>query len=101
MIIITGTVSLREDAREKAIKLGQEHSARSREEPGCISHDCYIATDDANCLHFFEQWEDIAAVQRHFAVPESGDFVEQIGQMASAAPQIAMYNASPLENTPF
>lgn len=101
MIIITGSIQLQPDQREAAIALGCEHSARSRAEDGCLSHNCYIDAEDANRLHFFEQWRDMAAVQKHFAVPESGEFVQQVGAMASAAPEIAIYSAEAIEGKPF
>lgn len=101
MIIITGSVSLDPAKREAAIALGCEHSARSRHEDGCLSHNCYLDAEDQNRLHFFEQWRDMAAVQKHFAVPESGAFMQQASAMASAAPEIAIYSAETVENTPF
>ena len=93
MIIITGSVSLQPDRRDEAIALGCEHSARSRDEDGCVSHNCYIDAEDDNRLHFFEQWRDMDAVQKHFAVPESGAFVREIGALAIGAPEIAIYHS--------
>ena len=101
MIIITGSVSLQPDRRDEAIALGCEHSARSRDEDGCVSHNCYIDAEDDNRLHFFEQWRDMNAVQKHFAVPESGEFVQRIAAFAVAAPEIAIYSANPIEGAPF
>ena len=101
MIIITGSVQLYEDARELALALGCEHSARSRAEEGCVSHNCYIDAEDANRMHFLEQWRDMAAVQKHFAVPESGGFIREVSAMAAAAPEIAIYAAEEVEGAPF
>ncbi|MBT8389071.1 MAG: antibiotic biosynthesis monooxygenase [Altererythrobacter sp.] len=101
MIVITGTVSLDPNERDAALRLGCEHSARSRVEEGCVSHNCYIDAEDANRMHFFEQWRDMEAVQMHFAVPESGAFVQQIGALAIAPPEISIYSAKPIEGAPF
>ena len=101
MIIITGTIDLKPDHRDEGIALGCEHSERSRAEPGCISHDCYVAADNPNRLHFFERWSDGAAVKQHFAVPESGAFVREISGLASAAPEISIYAAEAIEGAPF
>ena len=101
MIIITGHIELDSEKREKAIALGCEHSERSRSEPGCISHDCYIAADDPNRLHFFERWADAGAVKRHFAVPESGAFIREVSAMATSSPEIAIYSAQEVEGGPF
>ena len=97
MIIITGQVSLMPEHRNDAFRIGREHSARSRAEPGCISHNCYIDAEDDNRMHFFERWEDMAAVQKHFAVPASGKFMREIGSMAASEPQLAIYAAEPAD----
>ncbi|MFN2100703.1 putative quinol monooxygenase [Altererythrobacter sp. MF3-039] len=97
MIIITGQVALKPEQRDEAFRIGCEHSARSRAEPGCISHDCYADAEDANRMHFFERWEDMAAVQKHFAVPDSGMFMREIGALAASEPELAIYAAEPVD----
>ncbi|WP_284125449.1 putative quinol monooxygenase [Parerythrobacter aestuarii] len=101
MIIITGTVQLKPESREDAIRLGCEHSARSRGEPGCLAHNCYVDAEDELRIHFFEKWADEAAVKQHFAVPESRAFVGEISGFASAPPQIELFAARAVEGTPF
>ncbi len=93
MIIITGSVQLDGSTREEAIALGCEHSARSREEDGCISHECYLSAEDTNRMHFFERWKDSAAVKQHFVVPQSGEFIRKISQLAISPPEISIYEA--------
>jgi len=41
------------------------------------------------------------AVQRHFAVPESGTFFQQIGGLAIIPPEISIFSAKPIEGAPF
>lgn len=95
MIVITGQVQLDPARREEAVALGCEHSERSRMESGCISHDCYLAADGSDRMHFFERWVDADAVRTHFAVPESGTFVRRLTACALAKPEIAIYFAEP------
>jgi len=97
MIIITGEISLKAEFRDAAVRIACEHSARSRSEPGCISHNCYLDAEDGNRLHFFERWADMTAVQTHFAVPESGGFVREVAAMATARPEISIMDATELE----
>ena len=96
MIIITGGITMNPETRERAIALGCEHSARSRAEPGCIAHNCHVDCEDEARLVFVEAWTDMAAVQAHFALPESGNFVRQLRAMASAAPEIEVFTAKPV-----
>lgn len=94
MVIVIGSVTVREEALEEALTLAQEHVARSRTEPGCISHAVHIDTENTNHLVFLEQWADMDALQQHFRVPESGSFVEAMGKLATAAPSLKIYTAS-------
>ncbi|GAA4038075.1 putative quinol monooxygenase [Parerythrobacter jejuensis] len=97
MIIITGSASIAEESMAEALRIGCEHSARSRSEPGCISHNCYIDAEDRNVIRFYEQWQDMAAVQGHFAVPESQQFVGQINALADSPPKIELFRAEALD----
>lgn len=96
MIIITGSARIDPSKRDQALALGIEHSARSRAESGCIAHNCHVDAEDPDRIVFVEQWTDLAAVQAHFAVPESGGFVSQLRAMAREDPVIALYEASVL-----
>lgn len=97
MIIITGSATIRPEHFTQALKLGVEHSARSRAEPGCIAHNCHVDAEDAGRIVFVEEWADMAAVKTHFAVPASGEFVRKLGSWADAAPVMKIYEASELQ----
>lgn len=96
MILITGSVVVRPDQSEEALALGTEHSSRSRGEPGCLAHNCHVDAEDPNRIVFVEEWADMAAVQAHFAVPESGEFVRQLGAMAVGRPEMKIFEAREL-----
>ncbi|WP_088308411.1 putative quinol monooxygenase [Novosphingobium sp. B 225] len=93
MILITGSAQIRPEHRDEALQLGIEHSARSRGEPGCLAHNCHIDAEDPLRIVFVEEWADMAAVKAHFAVPESGEFVQVIGAMAEGAPVMRIFGA--------
>ena len=93
MIIITGSAKIRPEHFDAALRLGAEHSARSRAEPGCIAHNCHVDAEDPARIVFVEEWADMAAVKTHFAVPESGEFVRTLGDWAEGAPVMRIYEA--------
>ena len=97
MILITGSATIHPQFRDEALRLGIEHSVRSRAEPGCIDHRCHIDAEDPNRIVFVEEWADMAAVQTHFAVPESGAFVQALTALAVAPPKMAVYAAEVLQ----
>ncbi len=97
MIVVTGSVTARQDSFDQVRKLSLEHVHRSRGEPGCISHSVQIDCENPLRLVFFEQWADDAALFYHFAVPASRDFVRSLQTLAAAATTIELYEATRLE----
>ena len=97
MIIITGSAIIRPEHFDEALKLGIEHSARSRGEPGCIAHNCHIDAENPLRIVFVEEWADMAAVKTHFAVPESGLFVRTLGEWAEGAPEMKLFEATEIK----
>lgn len=93
MIIITGSARIKTDHRAEALRLGVEHSARSRAEPGCLAHNCHTDAEDPDRIVFVEHWADMAAVKLHFAVPESGEFVRKLGALAVGRTDIHLFEA--------
>ena len=97
MIVVTGSVTAREDSLGEVRKLSLEHVRRSRGEPGCISHAVHVDCEDPLRLVFIEQWADRAALLTHFAVPASRQFVRALQPLAAAATTIEIYDATRVE----
>ena len=93
MIIVLGSVTVREDSLEQAVAISHTHVERSRGEPGCISHAVHIDATNANRLVFVEHWEDMASLEKHFQVPASGEFVQAMAKLAVVAPELKIYQA--------
>jgi quinol monooxygenase YgiN len=98
MIVVTGSVTAREDSFAEVRQLSLEHVYRSRKEAGCISHAVHVDCENPLRLVFIEQWTDRAALLAHFAVPASRDFVRALRPLASAATTLELYDATRLEN---
>jgi quinol monooxygenase YgiN len=97
MIVVTGSVTAREDSFSEVRKLSLEHVYRSRNEPGCISHAVHVDCENPLRLVFVEQWTDRAALLAHFAMPASRDFVRALEPLAAFATTIEIYDATRLE----
>tara|TARA_R110002033_G_scaffold48227_8_gene94501 strand:+ start:164 stop:472 length:309 start_codon:yes stop_codon:yes gene_type:complete len=93
MIILSASFAVPADRRDEIIALCSEHSARSRAEPGCISHHIHADCEDPARLFFHEEWQDEASVAAHFAVPESREFVKRLTAMVGERPEIRIYRA--------
>ena len=97
MIVVTGSVTAREETLGEVRKLSLEHVRRSRGEPGCISHAVHVDCEEPLRLVFIEQWADRAALLAHFAVPASREFVRALQPLATAASTIEIYDATRME----
>jgi quinol monooxygenase YgiN len=97
MILVTGSVTAREECLNEVRQLSLEHVQRSRSEPGCISHAVHIDCENPLRLVFVEQWTDSAALLEHFAVPASRDFVRALQPLAATATTLEIYQASRVE----
>jgi len=90
MIVVTGSVTARDDSFSEVRRLSLEHVHRSRHEPGCISHAVHVDCENPLRLVFIEQWADRAVLLAHFAVPASRDFVGALQPLAANATTIEL-----------
>lgn len=95
MILVTGELRATPESLEELLRLGCEHSARSRGEPGCVAHNVHRDAEDPLRIVFVERWEDGSSLLAHFALPASGDFVAAARRLADVDPQMDIYEASP------
>ena len=86
MILVTGSIVVREDCFDEVLRRSLEHVERSRREPGCISHAVHVDCRNPRLLFFFEQWADEAALRTHFAAKGSQAFVKSLkGRIVEAS----------------
>ena len=96
MILVTGSFVAREDRLTDALALSLEHVRRSRSEAGCISHAVHQDAENPARLVFIEEWSDQAALEAHFAVPASREFVRLVGELANEVPRLNVFEAKRL-----
>ena len=96
MIIVTGSVRARPEAREEVLRLSLEHVRRSRLETGCLLHSVHQDVEDPDRVVFLEHWRDRDALDAHFGVPASGEFVAAVGALAAEPPTLQIYEATQL-----
>ena len=93
MIIVTGSVKVQSATLARARELALEHVHRSRTEPGCLLHSVHHDVEDPLRLVFLEHWQDRAALDAHFRVPESSAFVTALSELATEPPSMQIYDA--------
>src|ERR1700691_5395144 len=93
MVIVTGSIESPPDTVCLILALGLAHVQRSRLEPGCILHSIHRDVENELRVVFIEQWEDAAALEDHFHVPASGDFVREAAALALRPPEMSIFEA--------
>ena len=96
MILVLGKVEVRSGRVDEALAMCQEHVLRSRAEPGCLEHGVHRSHEHRDTLVFVERWRDLEALQAHFGVAESRQFVKALSSLAVAPPSMEIYSASKL-----
>jgi quinol monooxygenase YgiN len=91
MIIVTGSVVLKDENLEQALALSLEHVRRSRAEAGCLAHAVHRDVENPLRLVLVEEWADQAALAAHFAVPASRAFARALGALAVEPPQLQVF----------
>lgn len=99
MIIVTGSVTAREDSLAELRAAAQAHVHRSRTEPGCVSHAMSVDSENPLRLTVVEEWADMAALEAHFAVPGSRGFAAAAAKLGHGA-EIRVWDATLLRAIP-
>lgn len=97
MIVVLGHVVAKEGCYAEALALSQAHVARSRAEPGCITHAVHQDTENPLRLVFVEQWDSKAALWDHFKLPASRAFAKALAGLATEAPGMRLFDAQAME----
>ena len=88
MLVVTGSVTARPDTFEALLEAALQHVHRSRTEPGCLSHAVFVDAENPMRLFFYEEREDRAALDAHFAVPESLEYMKVSRELAASGDRI-------------
>jgi quinol monooxygenase YgiN len=94
MILVLGSVLIREHSLPEALAVSQEHVDRSRTEPGCLEHGVSVDAQQPQRLVFLERWASMEALRAHFAVPASREFVKRLSALAAQPPSMTLYDAT-------
>lgn len=94
VVIVTGDIVANAGQFDALFAEARAHSARSRIEPGCLSHDCYQDPDNPNRIVFVERWRDEAALQAHFQTPGIAQLMAAFAEHADERANMQVYAAT-------
>lgn len=94
MIVIAGSVTIKPEHREEAVRVALTMARATQAEPGCASYRFSADLADPNTLLIFEEWESDDALVRHFQSEHMRVFREQIPTLVVRPPSIQRYAVS-------
>lgn len=97
MIIVLGSVVVKDGCIDEALTISQQHVNRSRSESGCIAHGVHLDSENSLRLVFVEKWSDQASLSQHFKEPASIDFVHRLKEISAHEPDISIYDTIQLK----
>ena len=68
--------------------------APSRAEPGCISYRFFYSHDDSERIMFYEEWQDMAEIEFHFATEHFEALGGQLDGLLDGEPKMDIFEAS-------
>lgn len=97
MIIVLGSVIVKDGIIKEALRVSQQHVEHSRTEPGCIMHSVNIDSENPQRLVFVEKWLNHASLEQHFAQPTSIQFVKSLTQLVAQPPEMSIFDATQMK----
>jgi quinol monooxygenase YgiN len=96
MIIVSGTVRIRPEARDAAVLAASVMMEATREELGCRAYRFSFDVTDPTLVYVYEEWESAEALDRHFQTPHMAAFQQELPALLAGAPAIARFEATPV-----
>ncbi|WP_108858538.1 putative quinol monooxygenase [Ruegeria sp. Alg231-54] len=88
MLIVTGTVEVSLDSVDKAIEAAQKMVAETVKESGCLIYEFSQILGQSNEFRVYEEWQDQAALEAHFAAPHMAEFQAVLGEVGVVSSDI-------------
>lgn len=94
MIVVSGVIEIDSADLDRALQAGREAAAATRTEPGCRAYAFYQDIETPARIRVFEEWDDDAALKRHFEMPHFQRFREVLGTVRVLSRDIKRYEVS-------
>ena len=94
MIVIAGSVAVRPERRDEAVRVALEMERATRAEAGCHAYRFSAALDDPATFLLFEEWESEEALARHFASAHMAAFQQALPGLLAGPLAIKRYAVS-------
>ena len=94
MIIVSGSVRIRPEARDEAVQAARTMMEATRAEAGCRAYRFSLDMVEPTLVYIYEEWESAAALERHFATPHMAAFQQTLPSLLAGPVSIDRYEAT-------
>jgi quinol monooxygenase YgiN len=100
VILVIGRVRCEAEKRDEMIPLLEKMQNDSRKEDGCIRYGFFSAVEDENSFVAVEEWEDRAALDKHFEQEHLREFGRNLLEIVSGRPEVAIHEIAGTSDFP-
>lgn len=94
MLIVVAAITVEEGAVEKVRDALATMENETRKEPGCQTYAFSVDVNDPTMVRIIERWDDMAALEAHFATPHMAAFGGAIAQIAPKNMDVKVYDVA-------
>lgn len=94
MVIVAGTVLLKEEARDAALAAMDIVVTATRPEKGCLSYGFYADLKNPLSFQLYELWESQADLDAHMQQKHTQDFLAEVPAYLDGAPAIKLFQVA-------
>jgi len=91
VLVISGTMTFREDRLEEAHRQAVLIMSRSAAEVGCRTYELSAKLTDPLTFRLFEEWDSAEALTAHFQTPHFRAYSAALPDLLGAAPSFLRY----------
>ena len=94
MIVVAGTVVVKQGYREAAEQIALKLVEATKKEQGCLTYDFWTDLSDPYRFHVFEEWESDEALEAHFQTAHMAAFLDALPGVTEGPPEVKRYEVT-------
>jgi quinol monooxygenase YgiN len=94
MTVVAGTVRVRPERRDEAIRVALTMARATQAESGCRTYRFYADLEDPAVFFIFEEWESEEALGAHFQTEHMAAFQAALPELVAGPPDIRFYSVA-------
>jgi quinol monooxygenase YgiN len=94
MTVVAGTVRVRPERRDEAVRVALTMARATQAESGCRTYRFYADLEEPAVFFIFEEWESEEALGAHFQTEHMAAFQAALPELVSGPPDIRFYNVA-------